>query len=456
MQMTKKRIIYTIAVTLIVVFSTTFAILMTLERTDYRNYLQSEYSKNMHELITSVENIRVDLSKAAITNSREEKIITFEEIFRYSATANDKLHSLPIPQQNIESTSKFLSQVGDFCYSLVKASSEGKDLSDKDYNNIDNLKQEALKLQNDLNVVLADISEGRVKWGEIRQKAAGVFARGNEEAVSTQFANIQKQIAAYPSLIYDGPFSDNIMDIKPKVTAQAEVPLADATNVVYKVIGKENIEKIDNVPNEGKTKIPSYRFNVTMKNRNAKQNTVICEISKNGGRVVYLLDNRLINNPAVDLKKAADIGAKYLINLGYKNMVTAYTLKYDNTAIINYVFKQNDIAIYPDQIKLKIALDNGNIIGIESEKYLVSHEENRKLITPKISEAEAEAKVSKRLNISTKRLAVIPTETNTEILCYEFAGSYKNDKFIVYINAQTGYEQRILQIINTPNGELAM
>lgn len=456
MQMTKKRIIYTIAVTIIVVFSTTFAILMYLERTDYRNYLQGEYSKNMHELITSVENIRVNLSKSAITNSKEQKIVTFEEIFRYSAEASDKLHSLPIPQQNIESTSKFLSQVGDFCYTLVKASTEGKDLSDKDYNNIDRLKQQDLKLQNDLNVVLTDINEGRVKWGEIRQKASGVFAKGNEESLSTQFENIQKQIAQYPALIYDGPFSDNVMNIKPKIVSQAEVSVNDATNVVYKAIGKQRIDKVENISNDGKTKISSYRFNVTMKNRNVKQNTVICEISKNGGKVVYLLDNRLINNPIIDIKKAAEIGSKYLQDLGYKNMVTAYSLRYENTAIINYIYKQNNVAIYPDQIKLKIALDDGSIIGIESEKYLVSHLENRKINAPKFSQDQAQAKLSKRLNITTKRLAIVPTETNTEVLCYEFAGSYKNEKFIVYINALTGYEQRILQIINTPNGELAM
>jgi spore germination protein len=456
MQMTKKRIIYTIAVTIIVVFSTTFAILMALERTDYRNYLQGEYSKNMYELITSVENIRVNLSKVAITNSREQKIVTFEEIFRYSATANDKLHSLPIPQQNIENTSKFLSQVGDFCYSLVRSSTEGKDLTDKDYNNIDNLKQQSLKLQNDLNVALADINEGRVKWGEIRQKASGVFAKGNEQGISTQFADIQKQISQYPTLIYDGPFSDNVMDIKPKVIAQPEVSLADATNIAYKAIGRDKIDKIESLSNEGKSKIPSYRFNVTMKNRSAKQNTIICEVSKNGGKVVYLLDNRLINNPTMDIKKGIDIGGKYLQNLGYKNMVSTYSLRYENTAIINYIYKQDNIVIYPDQIKLKIALDDGSIIGIESEKYLVAHEDSRKLSAARISQVDAQSKVSKRLNITTTRLAVIPTETNTEVLCYEFEGNYKTDKFIVYINAETGYEQRIIQIINTPNGELTM
>lgn len=456
MKMTRKRIIYTIAVTLIVVFSTTFSVLMTLERTDYRNYLQGEYSKSMYELITSVDNIRLNLGKAAVTGTREQKIVTFEEIFRHSAVANDKLHSLPIPQENIDNTSKFIAQVGDFCYTLVRASAEGRELTDEEYNTIDRLKEQSFALENDLNNALADINEGRVRWGEIRKKASGVFAKGREETIATQFASIQKQVAQYPSLIYDGPFSDNVLDIKPQVLSEKEVSVNEAMEVVNKTLGKDKIEKIDNLPSDGKTRIPSYRFNVTMKGRDAKENIVTCEVSKNGGKIVYLLDNRIVNNPTMEIEKAVELGGKYLQDLGYKNMISTYSLRYDNTAVINYILKQNEIVIYPDQIKIKIAMDDGSILGIESEKYLVAHNENRKLEAPKITRADAQTKISKRLNISTSRLAVIPTENNKEVLCYEFAGAYKDDKYIVYINAQTGYEQRILQIINTPNGELTM
>ena len=120
MKITKKRIIYTALVILIVVFSSTFAVLMTLERNDYRNYLQGEYGKSMYELIDAVQNIRVNLTKAAVVGSREQAIVVFEEIFRYSGIANDKLHSLPVDQPTISDTSKFLSQTGDFCYNLGK------------------------------------------------------------------------------------------------------------------------------------------------------------------------------------------------------------------------------------------------------------------------------------------------------------------------------------------------
>jgi spore germination protein len=456
MKMLKKRILYTSAVTIIVVFSTTFAILMFLERLDYRNYLQGQYSKNMYELISSVQNIRVNLGKAAIVGSREQSIVVFEEIFRFSATANDKLHSLPIEQSVLGDTSEFLAQVGDFCYSLAKASSEGKDLTDKEYGVIDQLELQSYTLQEQLNGVLSDINDGKVKWGEIRKKSTVAFASAGNDLVNEKFKGIQKQIVQYPALIYDGPFSDNILEITPKIMSQKEVSESEAVKTIKSIFGEDKIESIENKAVQGKTRIPSYTFYVGFKGRDKSEPKTVIEISKNGGRIVYLLDNRSIGKKAIDINKAIEGGSAFIGKIGYKNMEPTYTLNYDNTAVVSYVYNQGEVVIYPDQVKLKIALDDGSIIGIESEKFLVSHVEKRQINAPKITVVKAQEKVGKRLKINKISLAIIPTEMDKEVLCYEFIGSYKEKNFIVYINADTGYEQRIMEIIDTPNGKLTI
>ncbi|MBZ9685039.1 germination protein YpeB [Clostridium estertheticum] len=456
MKMLKKRILYTSAVTIIVVFSTTFAILMFLERLDYRNYLQGQYSKNMYELISSVQNIRINLGKAAIVGSREQSIVVFEEIFRYSATANDKLHSLPIDQSVVGDTSQFLTQVGDFCYSLAKATSEGKDLTDKEYGVIDDLEKQSYTLQEQLNGVLSDINVGKVKWGEIRKKSTVAFAKAGDNLVNEKFKGIQKQIVQYPALIYDGPFSDNILEIKPKIMSQKEVSQSDAVKTIKNIFGEDKIVSVENKAVQGKTRIPTYTFYVTFKGRDKSEPKTVIEVSKNGGRIVYLLDNRTIGKPTIDINKAIEGGSAFIGKIGYKNMEPTYTLNYENTAVVSYVYNQGEVVIYPDQVKLKIALDDGSIIGIESEKFLVSHVEKRQIAAPKITAVKAQERVGKRLKINKISLAIVPTEMNKEVLCYEFIGSYKEKNFIVYINANTGYEQRIMEIIDTPNGKLTI
>lgn len=452
MKSSNKRIIYTLAVCLIVVFSTSFAVLMTLERMDYRNYLQGEYSKSMYELVNSVENIRANLSKAAVTGSREGSMITFEEIFRYSAMAGDKINSLPIPQETTAETTKFLSQVGDFCYMQAKAESEGRSLSNAEYSKVDTLKNQSLKLQNRLNALLQDINAGKVKWGEIRKKSSIAFAKVDTSTVKDQFKTIQKQIIEYPALIYDGPFSDNVMEIKPKVQEEKVVSKKDADNVLKKALPSyvNKVFKENNNKNKYGLKVFSYTL------QDKKNNLDInIDITQNGGKVAYLLNNRKVGKTKLQADEASQKAASYLNSLGYTNMKATYTQQYDNSIVISMVNNTDNILIYPDQIKVKVALDNGEVIGIEAQKYLFSHT-GRSLSAPSISVNDARSKVSPRLQVQAAKLAIIPTVSNQEILCYEFTGKYKEDTFLVYIDAKTGTEQRILQIINTPNGELTI
>lgn len=454
-KMTKKRMFYTLAVTMIVVFSTTFAILMTLERNDYRNYLQGEYSKSMYELIDSVENIEDNLAKSAVSGTREQRIIMFEEIFRYAATADDRLHSLPVSQETINETSKFLTQVGDYCYSLVKSSMSGNDISDEQLSNIDKLRDQSYNLKSELNNMLADINEGRVKWGEIRKKATGVFAKNEENVISGKFQTIQKQVVQYPTLIYDGPFSDNVLEVKPKVNDLEIVSENDAREVVKKALGNDKIANMELRNVSDKSTIEVYSFNVKMKESKEGEN-VVCEVSKHGGKLVYILNSRAVNQPTISAESAIETGTNFLSNLGYKGMKSSYVLTYEDTIIVNYVLHINDVPVYTDQINLKISLDNGTIMGLEAEKYLVTHIENRQIPKPKVTQEQASRKVSKRLKIENTRLAVIPTDTNNEVLCYEYKGTYNDDTFIVYVNAENGEAERILKIVNTPNGQMTI
>ena len=53
-------------------------------------------------------------------------------------------------------------------------------------------------------------------------------------------------------------------------------------------------------------------------------------------------------------------------------------------------------------------------------------------------------------------MAIIPTEWQTEILCYEFKGKVNDKEFLLYINAENGREEDILIITDTGNGVLTM
>ena len=134
-------------------------------------------------------------------------------------------------------------------------------------------------------------------------------------------------------------------------------------------------------------------------------------------------------------------------------MQETYYIKQDGFITVNYAYKQNDVIMYADLIKVKIALDDGEVIGLETTGYLNSHYE-RTIPVRKISIEEARKQLSNKAQVTSEGLAMIPTEWITEKFCYEFKGKIEEIDFIAYINVETGEEEDILIVTNTPNGTL--
>ena len=124
-------------------------------------------------------------------------------------------------------------------------------------------------------------------------------------------------------------------------------------------------------------------------------------------------------------------------------------------AIINYAGTQDGIILYPDLIKVKVALDTGEICSVESQGYIFNHEK-RENVTPKISMEEAKSSLNKNIEVMSEGLAIIPTDSKDEVLTYEFKGMVGNREFLIYINAETAQEEKVLMIRETPGGILTM
>ncbi|MBQ5813944.1 MAG: germination protein YpeB, partial [Clostridia bacterium] len=141
---------------------------------------------------------------------------------------------------------------------------------------------------------------------------------------------------------------------------------------------------------------------------------------------------------------------------GFSNMNESYYTVYENHIAINYAYNQNDITVYPDLIKITVALDNGEILGMEARGYVMCHTD-RSLEPPLFSIEEGGMKISSDLSIESKRLALIPTSGENEVLCYEYVCTNENgDHIIVYVNTLTGQEENIYMLIEDENGILAI
>ena len=446
----KKGHMFSIICTLLIIVAILGFLLYKNQR-EYRQASENSYNLAFYELVGYVQNVEAYLAKSIISSTPEKSVDTLTNLWREANLAQSYLSRLPIESQELENTAKFLNQVSDYSYSLSRKNINNEQLNDEDFKNLKDLHGYSIELENTLNQLSSDLNDGRLSWGELTEKGTVAFAQQVDNISKESFSNLEENFHEYTGLIYDGAFSEHLTGIEKKGLTGEDINENEAKEKIEEFIGRENIKETNNLGLSENATIPLYDFSV---NTNDEKNINI-SISKKGGYVVAMNVNRDINAEAISEEEANQRGKDFLNSKGFENMKETYYLKQEGIVTVNYAHVQDNVVIYPDLIKLKIALDNGEIMGIETTGYLNNHE-NRDISNIKITKEKAKEKLNKNLEIQSEGLAIIPTNWKTEILCYEFKGKIDNREFLVYINANNGKEEDILIITNTPNGTLTM
>ena len=287
----------------------------------------------------------------------------------------------------------------------------------------------------------------------MKKDGNALFAQQVSNVSQDSFGALEENFHEYAGLIYDGAFSEHLTSKEKKGLTGVEIDEQAAREKVEQFIGKDRIKEINAYEVSENTDIEAFAFSIKT---NENQNIYI-SISKIGGWIIYMNSDRNVETEIISAEEAKTKAKEYLDLKGFTNMKSTYYINEGGVSTINFAYEQNyndqNVIIYPDLIKIKVALDNGEIIGIETTGYLNNHY-LRTLVKSQITMEEAKSKLNKDAEITNQRIAIIPTEWNTEILCYEFQGKIDEIQFLSYINVQTGEEEDTLIITDTENGTL--
>jgi germination protein YpeB len=415
----------------------------------------NSYNRAFIDLTDYVDSLEVLLAKTLITSTPRSTSAMLEEVWRQSNLAQENMGQLPVSPPVLEKTSNYLTQLSDLAYALNTKTLNGTALSEKEYNSIKKLHGYSLSLQKSLHGIENQINAGKMNWGKATSRAAKVqsVAKTNDPQTSP-IDNIDKNFQEYPSLIYDGPYSDHMMKTKPLGLIDKKVSEDEAQELAKKFIGSDKISSIKKLDKNDLGAIKTFRFKAIYKNSNEQQGAEI-DITQQGGQVYWMLRNRDFGKDTLNMEAAKKAASAFLKKNGFNDMKETYYQKTDGTAVICYAYMQDNVIVYPDLVKVKVALDNGEIVGIESKGYLYNHKV-RKIPAAKLTMEDARKRVNNKLNITNQRKAIIPTDFKTEKFCYEFSGKMDGRDFLIYINALTGKEEDVLMLITTENGTLTM
>ena len=409
------------------------------------NEINNDYNRAFSELTGYVDGIESNLRKSMLVSGPAQLASLSNDIFRQSTAAKSSLGTLPVTEINLENTAKFLSQVGDYTYVLSQNAINGKNISEEDFKNLASLTSYAADLNKSLSDTLGRIYSGEVSLSPQNRSMNTVIAASD---IITDMENVEKSFEEYPSLIYDGPFSEHIENRESAMLKNAqEISMEDAKKVAESFLGEKG-RNLNFESDTQNTPIDAYTFTSRDDNSN-----VSISITKRGGHVLYFLNNRDVFEENLNFSDCISIGEKFLKDIGYKSLTNSYYDKNSHVATVNFAYIQDGTTCYSDLIKVKIALDNGEILGLEANGYLMNHE-IRQIPAPSLSASQARAKVSPHLNVDASGLTLIPKDSLQEVLCYEFHGNFDGRNYLIYINAQNGREEKILMLIESEDGIL--
>jgi len=419
---------------------------------DFRAQVENSYQRAFTDLVDYVNNIDTTLAKAMITTSPSQLTILAADLWRESAFAKANLGQLPISNTELDNTANFLSQVGDYTYSLAKKFALGQGLTQKEVTQLNDLSKYATTLSSSLQDMESQMYAGTIRFGELSNQGKKYFG-DQKTSVGDGFQEVEKGFSDYASLIYDGPFSQHIQNKEANLTKNAPAITADdAKQRVMNFLGVDKAQSVE-ITGESEGRIPTFDCKAITTDKNRE---IMVSVTKNGGNILLVLDNRNPETETMDVNAAALKAREFLQAQGFTSMKESYYQRDGNTVTINYAYSQGKFTMYTDLIKVKIALDNGEMVGFEANGFITNHVANRKLPTINITEEQARAKVKKELVITNVNYALIPLETGQEVYCYELKGTFNEKNFLIYINVENGNEEKILLLLENENGTLTI
>ncbi len=420
------------------------------KNTESRLASENLYNQALYEMADYLENVDNYLAKSVISTSSKHGAETLTSLWREANLAQTYLSMLPIESQELEKTQKFLNQVSDYSYSLSRKNIDGERLNEEDLKNLEELHKLSIELTEAVNQIIYDLNAGTISWEDLTKDKDVDFAQQVNSSID--FAgSMEDNFHQYEGLIYDGAYSEHITSADKKGLTGDKISEEDAEKKVKEFIGEGNVKEIKRYGLTQNASIQSYIFSIKT-NRNEN---IMISITEQGGHILSINSDRKVEKENLSFEDANSKGKSFLEEKGYPNMEQTYYLKESNIITINYAYSQDGVIMYPDLIKVKIALDDGEILGMEATGYLNNHTQ-RDISQIKITKEQAKEKINKNLDIQKEDMAIIPTKWKTEILCYEFKGKVDDTEYLVYINSETGEEEDILVITNTPNGVLTM
>lgn len=403
--------------------------------------LNANYERAFYDVIEQVDNIDLNLSKVLATKDTGSVQKYLVDTAINSELAESDIQILPLKDESKFYTAKLINQIGDYSKYLNNKLIDGERLTNSDREGLMQLYQANLSLKQALQKVESEMG-GDYSFTALDNAK-------NDDLLLSTLDELENLSVQYPELIYDGPFSDGLLERKVKGISGEEISFDEAKEVFARAFNGYSFSKIEDV---GETNAVINCYNIQGE---TDGELLFAQISKIGGNLIMFSYAGDCNNTVVSEEQAIENGQAFLEKLQIKNMQEVWINLTNNVYTINFAGESNGVIIYPDMIKVRVCAETGKVIGFEASEYYTNHTE-RNIPSPTISKETAKQKLIDNFVVKGIRKALVPIGTESERLCYEFYGEVNGQTYYAYIDAINGRQVQMFKVVEGTEGQFLM
>ena len=419
---------------------TTAVTIGAIDMKNTKDAMMMGHKSTTYEFVGIMEHVDDDLDRARVSASPVQQGRILTDLLVQARLAELDLEKMPIAMEADENITRFINRVGAECERMLGKLRRGESLSEQDQKTLESLYKTNHEIRMKLNEYVSQMTDMDIT--DYIKKGAGALASTLE---GLEKLTLEENRAALESMKPKMKGAGMELNGMPDASEENGSPALDpakAEEICKRYFADYKIDEFQCI---GETVARGYKaYNVQGYDDNGT--LLFAEVDYKNGELIRFDYFETCEGETFDMYNAKMIAEKFLQKLGYEDMEVVRVRENGTDVDFSYAYEVDGVVFYPDTVRIKVCRARGVVTGMDASKFLKNHE---KRTDPSISLtlANAQAKLHKGVAVEASRLAVVETARG-ERAAYEFLCSYQDERYFIFIDANTGDEISIVNVKN--------
>ena len=405
---------------------------------------ENQYQRAFHDLSYHIDLLHDELGNALAVNAASH---TFHRkcllnAWRITNEAQSEISQLPLTLMPFHETNQFLANMANFSYRTAIEDYGQKPLSREQIDTMKALYERADEIAKELRSVQAVVLGNNLRWMDVELAMASEDENLDNQIIDG-FRTVDQKVTGFSEISWDPSMKAASREDQ---FQELSGPLATPEEVKNKAIQFFNIQNKDQIAvaeNGKNTKMHTY--SVTIPNETGGYLNI--DYTAKGGHMIWFLNSRETGRQTINLLEAQAKAKQFAKQHDFGEFGVINHDQYGGTAAITLAEVQDDVIVFPKKITVNVALDNGEIVGLQATDFVFENKP-RDISMPSISIEEAKQSLNPDFEVLSHALALIENDQQEEVVCYAFTGKINGGMYRLFINGNNGQEEK-MERLNT-------